>query len=58
MPKNENPSSGGPSPSDKAQHALGNKLNRPPKPPPTLPGGEIEKKEPPAWRTTDEVAGL
>ena len=58
MPKNEEPSSGGPSPSEKAQAALGNKLNRPPKPPTTLPCGEIEKNEPPARRTTDEVADL
>lgn len=57
MPEEE-PSPGGPSPAGKAQAALGNKLNRPSKPPPTLPGGEVEKNEPPARRTTDEVHDL
>ena len=58
MPKMDKPSDGGPSPSGKARAALGNKLNRPAKPPPTLPGGKVEKNEPPARRTTDEVEDL
>ena len=58
MPKSEKPSAGGPSPSRKAQNALGNKLNRPAKQPPTIPGHKIGKKDPPARRTTDEVAAL
>ncbi len=58
MAETEKPSAGGPSPAGKAQKALGNKLNRPAKPPPTLPGGEVEKNEPLARRTTDEVRDL
>jgi hypothetical protein len=58
MPKIDKPSEGGPSPSDKAQKALGNKLNRPAKPPPTLPGKQAAKNEPLARRTTDEVDDL
>ena len=46
------------SPSEKARKALGEKLNRPAKTPPTFPGGKIEKKDPPARRTTDEVSDL
>lgn len=46
------------SPSEKAQKALGEKLNRPAKPPPTFPGKKVEKKEPLARRVTDEVDDL
>jgi len=46
------------SPAEKAQKALGEKLNRPAKPPPTMPGREIGKNDPPARRTTDEVDDL
>ncbi len=46
------------SPSEKAKKALGEKLNRPAKPPPTLPGGTLEKNDPPARRVTDEVDDL
>ncbi len=58
MSNPEKPEAHGPSPSAKAHDALGEKLNRPPKPPPTFPGGEIEKNEPPARRTNEEVNDL
>ncbi len=45
-------------PDEKARKALAEKLNRPAKPPPTFPGREIEKNEPPARRVTDEVDDL
>ena len=45
-------------PSEKAQKALGEKLNRPAKPPPTFPGRKAEKGEPLARRVTDEVDDL
>ena len=48
----------GGSPSEKARKSLGEKLNRPAKPPPTFPGKEIEKEEPLARRVTDEVENL
>ncbi|MBA2623365.1 MAG: hypothetical protein H0U88_07075 [Chthoniobacterales bacterium] len=48
----------GGSPSEKARKSLGEKLNRPAKPPPTFPGKEIEKEEPLARRVTDEVEDL
>lgn len=46
----EKPNARGPSPSRKAEIALGPKLNRKPKPPPTLPGGSIKRKAPLARR--------
>lgn len=46
------------SPTEKAQKSLGNKLNRPAKPPPTFPGRKAEKSEPLARRVTDEVDDL
>ncbi len=46
------------SPSRKAQKALGEKLNRPSKPPPAFPSGKLEKNEPPARRVADEVGEL
>lgn len=55
MPKMEKPNARGPTPGEKAQKALGNKLNRPAKPPPTMPGKKAEKNEPLARRVTDEV---
>ena len=58
MPKMEKPEASGPTPGEKAQKALGNKLNRPSKPPPTMPGKKAEKNEPLARRTTDEVHDL
>ena len=58
MPNNEKPNARGPSPGSKAQKALGQKLNRPAKPPPTMPGRKAEKNEPLARRTTDEVHDL
>jgi len=58
MSEDEKPTEGGPSPSGKARKALGEKLNRPAKPPPTFPGREIKKNDPPARRTTDEGKGL
>lgn len=58
MPKMEKPNARGPSPGNKAQKALGNKLNRPAKPPPTMPGRKAAKNEPLARRTTDEVDDL
>jgi hypothetical protein len=57
MDQMEKPDSHG-SPSEKARKALGEKLNRPAKPPPTFPGTEIKKNDPPARRTTDEVDDL
>jgi hypothetical protein len=58
MLKDEKPNARGPSPGEKAQKALGNKLNRPAKPPPTFPGKKAEKNEPLARRATDEVNDL
>lgn len=58
MDEMEKPTARGPSPSSKAHKALGEKLNRPAKPPPTLPGGKVEKNEPLARRVTDEVDDL
>lgn len=58
MPKMEKPNARGPTPGEKAQKALGNKLNRPAKPPPTMPGRKAEKNEPLARRVTDEVDEL
>jgi len=46
------------SPSHKAQKSLGDKLNRPAKPPPTFPGKKVEKEEPLARRVSDEVDDL
>ncbi len=46
------------SPSEKARKSLGEKLNRPAKPPPTLPGRKIERNEPPARRVSEEVDDL
>jgi hypothetical protein len=45
----EKPNARGPTPSRKSQVALGQKLNRKPKQPPTPPGGKI-KRNPPAAR--------
>lgn len=58
MPKMEKPDASGPTPGAKAQKALGNKLNRPAKPPPTMPGRKAKKNEPLARRVTDEVHDL
>lgn len=58
MPKQEKPNARGPSAGEKAQKALGPKLNRPAKPPPTMPGKKVEKNEPLARRVTDEVNDL
>ncbi len=55
MAEMEKPNARGPRPSEKAQKALGKKLNRPAKPPPTMPGKKAEKNEPLARRVTDEV---
>jgi hypothetical protein len=55
MAEMEKPNARGPSPGNKAQKALGNKLNRPAKPPPTMPGRKAKKNEPLARRVTDEV---
>ena len=58
MAEMEKPDASGPSPGEKAQKALGKKLNRPAKPPPTMPGRKAEKNEPLARRVTDEVDDL
>ena len=58
MAKMEKPKTRGPSAGEKAQKALGKKLNRPAKPPPTMPGKKAEKNEPLARRVTDEVDDL
>jgi hypothetical protein len=57
MDEMEKPDAHG-SPSEKARKALGEKLNRPAKPPPTFPGKKAEKNEPLARRVTDEVDDL
>lgn len=57
MDEMEKPDAHG-SPSEKAQKALGEKLNRPAKPPPTFPGKKVEKNEPLARRVKDEVDDL
>lgn len=57
MDEMEKPDAHG-SPSQKAQKSLGEKLNRPAKPPPTFPGKELKKNEPLARRVTDEVDDL
>jgi hypothetical protein len=46
------------SPSEKARESLGEKLNRPAKPPPTFPGREIGTNDPPARRVDEEVDDL
>ncbi len=58
MTELEKPDARGPSAGEKAQKALGKKLNRPAKPPPTMPGRKATKNEPLARRTTDEVRDL
>ena len=58
MAKMEKPNARGPTAGEKAQKALGNKLNRPAKPPPTMPGKKAKKNEPLARRVTDEVNDL
>ena len=58
MPDMEKPNARGPSPGEKAKKALGKKLNRPAKPPPTMPGRKAKKNEPLARRTSDEVDDL
>jgi hypothetical protein len=54
MSANEKPTARGPSPSRKAQVALGNKLNRKAKKPPTLPGKALSKNPPPTRRSADQ----
>ena len=58
MADEDKPDEHGPSAGEKAQKSLGNELNRPAKPPPTMPGRKAEKNEPLARRTTDEVHDL
>ncbi|MBA3385056.1 MAG: hypothetical protein H0T95_00255 [Chthoniobacterales bacterium] len=57
MDEMEKPEAHG-SPSEKARKSLGEKLNRPAKPPPTFPGKKAEKNDPLARRVTDEVDDL
>ena len=57
MDEMEKPETQG-SPAEKARKSLGEKLNRPAKPPPTFPGKKVERDEPPARRVTDEVDDL
>ena len=54
MPGKEKPSPGGPTPSGKAQVALGPKLNRKAKEPPTYPGKTLPKNAPPTRRSTGQ----
>ncbi len=54
MPDEKNPDTSGPSPGEKAQKSLGNELNRPVKPPPTVPGHEVEKRDPSSTRLQDD----
>ena len=58
MAELEKPDARGPSAGEKAQKALGKKLNRPAKPPPTMPGKKVQKNKPLARRVTDEVDDL
>jgi hypothetical protein len=48
----EKPTARGPTPSRKAHIALGSKLNRRAKEPPTFPGKTLPKKAPPTRRST------
>jgi hypothetical protein len=54
MRSNEKPAARGPSSSRKAHVALGSKLNRKAKEPPTLPGKTLPKNVPPARRQTGQ----
>jgi hypothetical protein len=54
MRANEKPTARGPSPSRKAHAALGNKLNRKAKEPPTVPGKKLPNNPPPARRSTGQ----
>lgn len=58
MPDQEEPDASGPAPGEKAQKSPEQKLNRPAKTPPTIPGRKLEKNEPLARRVTDEVDDL
>jgi hypothetical protein len=49
----EKPNARGPSPARKAERALGQQLNRKPKPPPTLPHRKIQKKRPASRLVSD-----
>ncbi len=57
MDANEKPEVSG-SPGEKAKAVLGEKLNRPSKEPPPLPGSEGDQVTPPARRPEDEVRDL
>ncbi|MFL6569144.1 MAG: hypothetical protein ACJ8LI_08225 [Chthoniobacterales bacterium] len=57
MDEMEKPEAHG-SPEEKSQKSVGEKLNRPAKPPPTFPGAKAEKGETLARRVTDEVNDL
>jgi len=58
MSQIEKPDTAG-SPGEKAQKALGEKLNRPAKHPPPTPGGsKAVRNQPRARRVTDEVNDL
>ncbi len=46
MAKLERPTAQGPTPDEKAKKALGNKMNRKPKPPPKPPGSVVIKNAP------------
>ncbi|MFL6584776.1 MAG: hypothetical protein ACJ8KU_09705 [Chthoniobacterales bacterium] len=52
MKEHEKPTARGPSPSRKAHVALGGKLNRKPKDPPTFPGKEVPNNSIPRRRST------
>jgi hypothetical protein len=54
MKSHEKPEARGPAPSRKAQIALGEKLNRKPKEPPTFPGKKPPAQPPPARRKTGD----
>jgi len=54
MRPNEKPSARGPTPARKAQVALGEKLNRKSKEPPTFPGKTLPKNAPPSRRKTGQ----
>jgi hypothetical protein len=54
MQPTEKPNARGPTPSKKAHVALGNKLNRKSKEPPTFPGKTLPKNAPATRRSTGQ----
>jgi hypothetical protein len=57
-PSMKKPDVRGPSPAEKARKALGEKLNRPPKPPPTPSDNSLPRRPPPSKRLKDTANTL